>query len=76
MRATELGLRALKVTRVEPEARLVFAGLHQLLQPVIDHIGELAGPQRDAMLAAFGKSDATAPDLFLLAEADSRVTYV
>jgi DNA-binding CsgD family transcriptional regulator len=65
--AAARGMRVLTVTGVEPEAKLAFAGLHQLLQPVLGHVGQLAPPQREAMLAAFGKTEAVAPDLFLIA---------
>ena len=43
-----------------------FAGLHQLLSPVLDRLAELAAPQRDALRAAFGLTDRR-PDLFLIA---------
>src|SRR5581483_6527459 len=51
-RSGELQLSVLKATGVQPEARLAFAGLHQLLQPVLGRIDGLAGPHRDALLAA------------------------
>ena len=66
-RATERGMRVLKTTGLETEARLAFAGLHQLLLPVLDGLAELPGPQRDALGAAFGMTDASGPDLFLTA---------
>jgi hypothetical protein len=66
-RAQDAGMLVLAAAGVQGEARLPFAGLHQLLRPVLGQIGELAAPQRDAMLAAFGLSDAAAPDLFLTA---------
>ena len=52
---------------MQSEALLAFAGLHQLLQPVLGNIDELAGPQRDALLAAFGMTEVSAPDPFLTA---------
>ena len=64
-RAAERGMRVLKTTGLETESRLAFAGLHQLLHPALDGIGVLPGPQRDALGAAFGMTDASAPDLFL-----------
>jgi DNA-binding CsgD family transcriptional regulator len=66
-RARELQLSVLKATGVQSEALLAFAGLHQLLQPVLGNIDELAGPQRDALLAAFGMTEVSAPDPFLTA---------
>jgi DNA-binding CsgD family transcriptional regulator len=61
------GVRILTAAGVESEAQLPFAGLHQLLRPVLSLRDELAVPQRDAVLAAFGMTDAAAPDLFLIA---------
>jgi predicted ATPase len=46
---------------------LPFAGLHQLLRPILPLREELAVPQREAVLAAFGMAEAAAPDLFLIA---------
>ncbi|MET7395007.1 AAA family ATPase [Dactylosporangium sp. NPDC005572] len=61
------GLLVLSVTGTEAEARLPFAGLHQLLRPILGRADELPGPQRDAVLTAFGVARGTAPDLFLVA---------
>jgi len=57
----------LAATGVQCEAQLPFAGLHQLLRPVLGQIDGLAAPQRGAVLAAFGLTSAVAPDLFLTA---------
>src|SRR3954447_192232 len=65
--ATERGLRVLRTTGVQSEARLPFAGLHQLLWPVLDRRDALPPPQRHAVLAAFGMADRDSPDLFLIA---------
>lgn len=61
------GVRVLSAAGVESEAQLPFAGLHQLLRPIMSLHEELAAPQRDAVLAAFGMAAAEAPDLFLIA---------
>jgi DNA-binding CsgD family transcriptional regulator len=67
-RAADRGMLVLATTGVQSEARLPFAGLHQLLRPVLTSMDGLAAPQRDAMRAAFGMVDAhPAPDLFLTA---------
>ena len=66
-RATARGLTILRVTGIQSETSLAFAGLHQLLLPVIDGVEDLPGPQRDAVLSAFGMTGAAAPDLFLTA---------
>ena len=51
---------------VESEAELPFAALHQLCVPMLERLDELAGPQRDALGAAFGLSAGTAPEPFLI----------
>ena len=65
-RAKERGMLVLKTTGVQSEARLPFAGLHQLLWPVHAQIDLLPAPQRQAMLAAFGIVDSEAPDMFFI----------
>ncbi|MDG6105555.1 helix-turn-helix transcriptional regulator [Dactylosporangium aurantiacum] len=61
------GLLVLSATGTEAEARLPFAGLHQLLRPVLGRADELPDPQRDAVLTAFGMARGAAPDVFLVA---------
>lgn len=61
------GMRVLGAAGVESEARLAFAGLHQLLRPILPLQDGLAVLQRDAVRAAFGMTNAVAPDLFLIA---------
>jgi DNA-binding CsgD family transcriptional regulator len=65
--AAARGLRILAIQGAQSEAQLPFAGLHQLLQPLLTQIGVLPPPQRSALEAAFGVSDAVTPDLFLIA---------
>ena len=67
VRAHDRGMIVLAATGVQCEAQLPFAGLHQLLRPVLGQIDGLAAPQRGAVLAAFGLTSAVAPDLFLTA---------
>jgi DNA-binding CsgD family transcriptional regulator len=45
---------------------LVYAGLHQLCAPMLDHLDRLPAPQRDALATVFGRSAGTAPDRFLV----------
>ena len=47
--------------------RLPFAGLQQLLQPLLAQLETLSPPQRAALEAAFGLVDSAAPDRFLIA---------
>jgi hypothetical protein len=47
-------LRVVRVAGVESEMELPFAALHQMCAPVLDCLGRLPGPQRDALGTAFG----------------------
>ena len=53
-RARSAGIRVLSVTGRESESRLAFAGLHQLLRPVLSSAVGLPGRQAQALLGAFG----------------------
>jgi DNA-binding NarL/FixJ family response regulator len=66
-RAADRGILVLQSTGVQSEALLAFAGLHQLLRPVLSRLDRLAAPQRDAIRAAFGMADGLAADFFLTA---------
>jgi predicted ATPase len=66
-RAKAQGMRVLTVTGAQAESLLPFAELHQLLHPLLDQADELPAPQREALQAAFGMTDAPAPELFLIA---------
>ncbi|MER6808914.1 AAA family ATPase [Spirillospora sp. NPDC000708] len=65
------GATVLSAAGVEAEAHLPFAGLHQLLRPVLTETGQLPEPQRDALHAAFGMHSSYAaertPELFMIA---------
>ena len=60
------GTQVLTVAGVPSEARLAFAGLHQLLRPVLHLVDGLAPRQRAALLGGFGRSGETRPELFLI----------
>jgi DNA-binding CsgD family transcriptional regulator len=66
-RADALGFRALSIVGVESEAELAFAGLHQLLHPVLGLVEFLPGPQRRALEVAFGIASGPEPEPFLVA---------
>src|SRR4051812_9780150 len=66
-RAGSGGMRVLTATGIRSEAKVSFAGLHQLLRPILGGVEELPVVQRDAMLAALGMTDEAAPDIFLIA---------
>src|SRR5260370_27065933 len=53
-RARVLHARVLSIVGVESEAELAFAGLHQLLHPIVGLMDRLSDAQRGALEAAFG----------------------
>jgi DNA-binding CsgD family transcriptional regulator len=65
-RARSAGMRILAVTGRESESKLAFAGLHQLLRPVLSGAAGLPGRQAQALLSALGlAADPVAPDPLL-----------
>src|SRR5258708_7543912 len=60
------GYKVLRVTGLESEADLPYAGLHQLLQAVLPSAGALPGPQKNALLTALGMRAAPPPEVFLV----------
>ena len=64
--AQAAGMRVLSVTGRESESKLAFAGLHQLLRPVLPAAAGLPGRQARALLGALGlDADPAAPDPLL-----------
>ncbi len=59
--ARSAGVRVLSVAGRESEQHLAFAGLHQLLRPVLDRVVELPDRQAKALLGAFALSDDPVP---------------
>ncbi|MDA0566274.1 AAA family ATPase [Streptomonospora sp. S1-112] len=59
------GMRVLRLTGVEAEAALGFAGLVQLLWPVQERLDALPAPQADALRAVLGSAAPRTPDRFL-----------
>src|SRR5690242_12318013 len=65
-RARSAGMRVLSVTGRESESKLAFAGLHQLLRPVLSSAAGLPGRQARALLGALGLgAEPAAPDPLL-----------
>lgn len=60
------GCRVIRGSGVQSEMELPFAGVHQLCAPLLDRVGRLPGPQREALETAFGLSTGPAPDRFLV----------
>lgn len=69
MAATAAGVRALRAVGVESESELAFAGLHQLLAPLLGDLESLLPPRRSALAAAMGLEAGGTPDRFLVAAA-------
>ena len=66
-RARAAGMEVLSVTGRESESNLAFAGLHQLLRPVLSGAAGLPGRQARALLGALGlTADPVAPDPLLI----------
>jgi DNA-binding CsgD family transcriptional regulator len=65
-RASDSGCRVARVVGVQSEMELAFAGLHQLCGPMLDHVGRIAVPQREALRTAFGLSAGPPPDRFFV----------
>ena len=65
-RARQQGATVVSTTGTLSEAPLAFAGLHQLLLPLLGGLDLLPDPQRRAVEAAFGIAEGDAPDLFLI----------
>jgi DNA-binding CsgD family transcriptional regulator len=59
--------RLVRAVGVQSEMEFAFAGLHQLLTPLLEHSQRLPAPQREALRTAFGISVGPAPDRFLVA---------
>ena len=60
------GMTVLRTRGAEGEYELAFAGLHALLWPVIDKLGDLPAPQRAALAAALGLASGEGRDRFLV----------
>jgi hypothetical protein len=60
------GCRVAPAAGVQSEMELAFAGLHQLLAPMLARLERLPDPQRGALATAFGLGSGSAPDRFLV----------
>ena len=66
-RAAAREMPLLAATGVPSETNLPFAGLYELLRPIVERTERLPGPQQGALRAAFGLADVPATELFLIA---------
>jgi hypothetical protein len=60
------GCRIARVVGVQSEMELAYAGLYQLLAPMVERFQGLPAPQREALLTAFGMSLGPPPDRFFV----------
>jgi DNA-binding CsgD family transcriptional regulator len=60
------GFRVLRVAGVESEMAFGYAGLHQLVHPILDSTRELPEPQHSALDAALGRTRHGVIDLYLV----------
>lgn len=60
------GCRVVRVTGVESEMELAFAGLHQLCAPMLDRLPRLPAPQGAALRSAFGLGAGSVPNRFVV----------
>ncbi|WP_433167121.1 ATP-binding protein [Kribbella sp. CA-247076] len=63
---TASGCRVARAAGIESEMELAYAGLHQLLTPMMHRLEQLPRPQAEALRTAFGLSSGTPPDRFLV----------
>jgi predicted ATPase len=62
-------MTVLSTSGIEAESDLAFAGLHGLLRPVLEHLGELPEPQSRALAGALGLAPSPNPDRLLISAA-------
>jgi len=61
------GMQTARLTGVEAETQLGYAGLHRFLLPLAGQLERLPGPQRDALRSTFGLVAGPPADRFLVA---------
>jgi len=67
--AGEAGMRVLRARGIESEARVPFAGLHELLRPALGSLGRIPDPQAAALAGALALRPSTAQDRFAIGAA-------
>ncbi|MFF6888486.1 AAA family ATPase [Streptomyces sp. NPDC012421] len=64
--AAERGMRVLRATGTEAESRIAFAGLYQLIEPLMPFVRLLPALQREALLKMAGSTDGAPPSPLVL----------
>ena len=67
--ASQAGFAVLRAAGVEFEADLTFAGLHQVLLPLLGELGRLSAAHQDALNVALGLGEGQPPDRLLVSTA-------
>lgn len=65
-RAAADGYGRLGCSGLQSQAEVGFAGVHELIHPLLAHAGELPVRQRNALMTAFGLEDGPPPDRLLV----------
>ena len=55
-----------RIASVQSELEMPYAAIHQLCNPMLEHLDALPEPQQDALKVAFGLLTGTAPDRFAM----------
>jgi DNA-binding CsgD family transcriptional regulator len=63
------GMQVLRATGVESESELAFAGVHQIVWPLLDKVDEIPAPQAAALKGALGLDTPAGDDRFLIGAA-------
>jgi DNA-binding CsgD family transcriptional regulator len=63
------GMRVLRATGVESESELAFAGVHQVVWPLLERLGEIPPPQAAALKGALGLDAPAGDSRFLIGAA-------
>jgi tetratricopeptide (TPR) repeat protein len=63
------GMQLLRATGVQTESEVAFAGLEQIVRPLLDHLDEIPAPQATALRVALGLGSGAEPQEFLISVA-------
>ncbi|WP_127505783.1 helix-turn-helix transcriptional regulator [Actinoplanes solisilvae] len=60
------GCQVVRIVGIQSEIELAYAALHQLCDPLMDRLGDLPEPQREALATTFGLQPGPFPNPFLV----------
>jgi DNA-binding CsgD family transcriptional regulator len=64
--AAAVDLTVVRVSGIEGDKEMAFAGLHHLCAPILGYLDRLPGPQSEALATVWGLSPGVVPDRFLI----------